>query len=570
MMAADTTKPVLTSLSLPSSIDVSKGSVAVTATIGASDIGLGVDQVYVHLDHAIQTPNGPSSYFYLYDSSDSFADGISSTTNFFTQNTAPGTYTISDISIYDKAGNYTVYYTSDLSRLGFQTSIFVSDATRIDGSVSDDVLFGTDRDDVLNGGIGADIMFGGKGNDSYFVDVPRDQVVEKTDEGFDVVYSDATTYQISDDVEALVLYGNAVRGIGNAGDNVLIGNALDNVLDGGPSGSDQLSGGAGNDSYFVHNSSSVAFENANEGFDVVYSDAGLFQISDNIEGLVLYGSGIRGIGNASDNVLIGNALDNVLDGGPGGNDQLSGGAGNDSYFVHNPGSIAFENAGEGFDVVYSDAAVYQISDNVEALVLYGNGIRAIGNAGDNFIAGNALDNVLDGGVGGNDQLVGGAGNDSYFVHTSGSTVTENAGGGYDIVYSDAFAFQLSENIEALSLYGNAVRGTGNAGNNLITGNTLDNVLDGGVSGYDFLTGGAGRDSFVYQPTGFARITIQDFNVAAGETIQIDHTRLGSFAEVQSHAFQNGTDTLIQIDQDHAIKLVDVTAASLTSANFLFV
>ncbi len=120
------------------------------------------------------------------------------------------------------------------------------------------------------------------------------------------------------------------------------------------------------------------------------------------------------------------------------------------------------------------------------------------------IFGNAGKDSIDGGAG-DDRMVGGAGDDTYFVRSAGDVVEELAGGGYDIVwaYGD---HTLAANVEALLLASsNALNGTGNAGNNNLTGNWRDNVLTG-LAGNDNLFGGTGRDTAVY--TGlFADYTI---------------------------------------------------------------
>lgn len=125
-MAADTSYPTLTSVALPRTIDVSTGTVYPTFTVGASDVGLGVNYVFLNLDRNIQTSTGPQSWLSFYDSQDSFSDGISKSSIGVTQNTAAGTYNITSASVSDKAGNYTYYTAAQLAALGFQTSFTVN------------------------------------------------------------------------------------------------------------------------------------------------------------------------------------------------------------------------------------------------------------------------------------------------------------------------------------------------------------------------------------------------------------------------------------------------------------
>src|SRR5262249_58780896 len=97
----------------------------------------------------------------------------------------------------------------------------------------------------------------------------------------------------------------------------------DNLLDGG-AGADAMSGGLGNDIYFVDNIGDQTFENPGQGNDTVFSTVD-FRLSDNIENLVLQGSvGLQGYGNGAVNALFGNSGDNLLDGGAGA-DPMTGG-----------------------------------------------------------------------------------------------------------------------------------------------------------------------------------------------------------------------------------------------------
>lgn len=100
------------------------------------------------------------------------------------------------------------------------------------------------------------------------------------------------------------------------------------------------------------------------------------------------------------------------------------------------------------------------------------------------MSGGAGNDLLDGGAG-NDAMAGGAGNDRYVVDAVGDTVTEAANEGSDTILS-SIDYVLGANLENLDLTGSAVSGTGNAGDNRISGNGLTNRL----------TGGAGNDVFV--------------------------------------------------------------------------
>jgi hypothetical protein len=108
--------------------------------------------------------------------------------------------------------------------------------------------------------------------------------------------------------------------------------------------------------------------------------------------------------------------------------------------------------------------------------------------------GNALDNVLTGNSAVN-TLTGLAGNDTYVVQNTTDVVTEAASAGTDLVQSSA-TYTLASNVENLTLTGtSAINGTGQALDNVLTGNTSVNTLTG-LGGNDTLEGKAGNDSLV--------------------------------------------------------------------------
>ncbi|WP_413171279.1 beta strand repeat-containing protein [Anabaena azotica] len=147
--------------------------------------------------------------------------------------------------------------------------------------------------------------------------------------------------------------------------------------------------------------------------------------------------------------------------------------------------------------------------NVENLTLTGTtAINATGNAGNNVLTGNSANNVL----------TGGNGNDTYaFVANSAlgtDTITETTTGGTDTIDFTGTTVGVNVNLGVttsqtvnsnlkLILSANNVieNATGGAGNDRLTGNTLNNTLSGGdgndqlqgLAGDDSLQGGAGND-----------------------------------------------------------------------------
>ncbi|WP_460894912.1 calcium-binding protein, partial [Ramlibacter monticola] len=122
-------------------------------------------------------------------------------------------------------------------------------------------------------------------------------------------------------------------------ENVVGGSGNDTLAD--KAGvTNMLTGGGGNDTYFVHDTADVVIEAAGGGTDEVRSFANTYALANaNVENLTFVGAGnFTGTGNASANTITGGAGSDTLSGG-GGNDVLRGGAGNDAL-----------TGGAGFDV----------------------------------------------------------------------------------------------------------------------------------------------------------------------------------------------------------------------------
>src|SRR3546814_9954867 len=101
------------------------------------------------------------------------------------------------------------------------------------------------------------------------------------------------------------------------------------------------------------------------------------------------------IGSANGDTLTGNASDNIIDGGAGA-DTMVGGLGNDTYVVDNAADDVVETVAGGNDKIRSSLAAYTLHDNVENLVVVGDGDGA-GNALDHQLSGDAGGTISNGG-----------------------------------------------------------------------------------------------------------------------------------------------------------------------------
>lgn len=423
------------------------------------------------------------------------------------------------------------------------------------GTLGDDAINGADGNDVIAAGTGADVIMGGAGNDS--LDGQQDNDALLGGAGDDFLHG-------CDGDDILDGGAGNDRLVGNAGINVFRfgrGDGQDIILDNSDqglgsqnalelkagisvsdvvlrqvaeSGSQALTGLeiriAGTTDSITINRFFEADDPLNSNNPVQqlrFADGTVWGIDAILAKLfagtssadLIYGTTRDDAINGSDgdDILHGVSGNDVLAGGAGndqlwgdaGSDTLQGGQGDDRYVVDDVGDVVVETSSEGNDTIESSVS-YAISQNVEKLVLTGSadisgtggtGNDAIfGNSGANALVGGAGDDSLDGGSG-VDNLTGGAGNDAYFVDNSSDVVVEQSAEGTDVIhaYSD---YTLSANVEKLILIegSGAYQGTGNAGNEIIIGNSSDNRLDG-AAGADQLMGGAGNDTYVVDNAG---------------------------------------------------------------------
>jgi Ca2+-binding RTX toxin-like protein len=412
----------------------------------------------------------------------------------------------------------------------------------LDGGAGHDFLHGGDGDDTLYGDTGNDLMDGGPGADTYLfgrgdghdtiVAVPDGQQ-DRLRLGSGITLADV---EVSQDGSGLVLTlagstGDSVRidnyfylaphdrmriefADGAAWDGMAIERKLfatDDFMGGQPGQSETLDGGAGHDVLV-----------GGDGDDILYGDTGN-DVLDGGPGADIY---LYGRGDGQDTV-VNTGFDgqqDVLRLGSGiglqdvalqieGTDLLLALAGSTDtlrltgYFqapVQDRVRIEFAD-GRVWDGLAVEHKLAEVNDQ-----LYGgssndvlDGGRGhdvlVGLEGDDLLIGDAGDDLLEGGAGA-DQLHGGQGNDAYWAVDEFDTVVEHANEGHDAVYVFG-SYTLGDHLEALTLLGTGpASGTGNALNNIISGNDGDNHLDG-HEGADDLFGGRGSDTYVVDDLG---------------------------------------------------------------------
>jgi Ca2+-binding RTX toxin-like protein len=192
------------------------------------------------------------------------------------------------------------------------------------GNDLSNTIIGNAGDNILDGAAGVDKLIGGLGNDTYLVSDAGDLVVEGVAEGIDLVKSSLADYTLTEQVENLLLVGNAIKGTGNDLANTITGNAANNILSGGDGndalfggvgddkliggvGIDTLTGGAGVDTFALLETGGDIITDFDPSKDIIALNQTAFGLLDQIVGSVLNANKLVVVN--SDAVALGGALD---------------------------------------------------------------------------------------------------------------------------------------------------------------------------------------------------------------------------------------------------------------------
>lgn len=437
------------------------------------------------------------------------------------------------------------------------------------GRAGDDTIRGGEGDDVISGGAGFDDLDGGAGIDtiSYALD-GGDRNAGSNGAGVEInldyqaVYSRASGNQIdrianfenaigSDGNDRLTGTAQANLLAGSKGSDALYGGSGNDTLSGGW-GTDTLRGGADADTVDYRLDGDEAAGHAGQGFIIDLRAGRTTTVAD--PNLVTdYLEEIENvIGSNANDIIRGNDLANLLVGADGndsisgdaGADVLSGGKGRDTLDGGegiDTANLTGDDTGGALAVDLEKEAVYDLTDfflNGPVQDVVRNIENVITGGGDDYIYGNAQNNVLITGKGGdyaegrqgNDTLVGGDGFD--YLYGGGDNDLLSGGSGDDRLYGDAGIDTVAFNLDAADaasgwrvdlngqytyrLAGDDVTGaavqedrirdvenligadrndwfTGNGQANALIGNGGNDRLEG-AGGNDTILGGSGNDS----------------------------------------------------------------------------
>ncbi len=360
------------------------------------------------------------------------------------------------------------------------TLIGSTDANYLRGGAGDDTLAGGGGDDTLDGGSGSDTAdFSAATADITIADLDNNGSGVATGEGTDTLIG----------IENIM---------GGAGNDSLRGNASNNSIDGG-AGNDTIQGGGGADTLI-----------GGSGEDTI-------DFSWSVNGLVIDFAGDQTQSSVSGTVSSNNGasfslFENVR--GTSANDTLITDDNNNTIFI-TEGVDTINGNGGGDTIDFSDAIITASDfsiDLTQTINTYSNGVGSSGNVsnvehviggnGNDTIAGNGADNSLTGGDG-NDMVLGSQGDD---VISGGngedtldySNLTNASGTAPNLVIdlSAGTANKESAGNDSLTGIENII---GGSGEDTFTGNTDNNILNGGEGNdtFNYLLGSNhGNDTFM--------------------------------------------------------------------------
>ncbi len=168
---------------------------------------------------------------------------------------------------------------------------------------------------------------------------------------------------------------------------------------------------------------------------------------------------------------------------------------------------------------------------------------------------------------GGGTLVGGSGDDSFYIVNSSEQVNVAAGGGVDTVYAWA-SFVAPVNVNNLLIEKAGLTGTANAAGDLLIAMAQTDTLVSGAGSDVMVDNGAGSDFFSFGAnTGNDVIYGFKTSGTAHDFIQLTNSTYSSFADVQAHLSQVGADTLLTLSPTSAVLLRNTQVASLTASDF---
>ncbi|MFD1985784.1 family 16 glycosylhydrolase [Mesorhizobium newzealandense] len=159
-------------------------------------------------------------------------------------------------------------------------------------------------------------------------------------------------------------------------------------------------------------------------------------------------------------------------------------------------------------------------------------------------------------------MYGGKGDDIYYLYSAKNKAVELANEGVDTI-STWMSYRLPAHFENLTVTNDKQYAFGNELNNIITGGSGQQTLDG-LKGDDVLKGGSGADIFVVAP-GNGSDLILDFS--AEDTVRVGSYGFTSFEQVHAHMVQSGANVRLDLSGTEFLVFANKTIGQFTASQF---
>ncbi|MBP1886395.1 family 16 glycosylhydrolase [Sinorhizobium mexicanum] len=183
----------------------------------------------------------------------------------------------------------------------------------------------------------------------------------------------------------------------------------------------------------------------------------------------------------------------------------------------------------------------------------GSGSVLYGTAGNDSMWGDSSVNVT---------MIGGRGDDIYYLYSGDNQASEAPGEGVDTI-STWMSYALPENFENLTVTGDDRFAFGNSADNIITGGAGSQTLDGGA-GDDVLTGAGGQDTFAFK-NGNGSDLISD--LGADDIVRLEGYGFTSFEQILSNLAQEGANLKLSLADGESLVFANTTADQLQASQF---
>ncbi len=183
----------------------------------------------------------------------------------------------------------------------------------------------------------------------------------------------------------------------------------------------------------------------------------------------------------------------------------------------------------------------------------GSGPTLYGTAGNDSMWGDSSVNVT---------MIGGKGDDIYYLYSGINRAYEAAGEGVDTI-NTWMSYTLPENFENLTVTGNGRFAFGNDIDNIIKGGSGSQTIDGD-GGNDVLIGAGGADTFVFA-RGNGSDLITDFNF--DDTVRLDGYGFTSFEQILANVSQEGSNLRLALADGENLVFANTTADQLQAHQF---